>query len=142
MRLTELRFPVLSSLGIVVADAGDFPMKRVLLASGFLLAVTSAASAQAPKLGNFSTTGTGNLQMIPVDTTRATRPPTPLQSSYPTPSVALPRNNIANYVPTKLSLGKWAPSLPSFFRSSSPVTNVPLPSPQLPKQSTPPPTKQ
>ncbi|MBX9682133.1 MAG: hypothetical protein K2X38_25525 [Gemmataceae bacterium] len=117
-------------------------MKRAWLASGLLLAVANTASAQLPKLGNFSTTGTGKLQMIPVDTTRATRPPTPLQSSYPTPSIALPRNNIANYVPTKLSLGKWAPSLPSFFRSSSPVTNVPLRTTPLPKQATPPPTKQ
>jgi hypothetical protein len=117
-------------------------MRHEWLASGLVLVAAGAASAQAPKLGNFSTTGTGNLQFVPIDVSKATQPPAPLRSTYPTPSVALPRNNIANYLPTKLSLGKWSPSLPSFFRSSDPVNNIPVPSPTLPKQATPPSTKQ
>jgi len=132
--------------GMVLApearDAGESAMKRAWMPAAVFLVMATFAVAQQPKLGTFGTTNVNNLTFTPVDTSKATQPPSPLQSSYPMPSTFFPRtSSFRSYFPTKLSLGSNSLRMPSFFRSSQPVTNIPLPAPPLPKTVPPPDTK-
>lgn len=100
---------------------------------------STTTNTPTPKVTNLGPTTVGKITYIPVDTSKAVQPPAPLQSSFPMPSTFFPQTpSFRKYFPTKLSLGSASMKLPSLFSSSGPITNIPLPTPPLPKTVPPP----